>query len=51
LIDSIRTRKAMGGTMTFREALEMRLNILQPNKSDLQGFIQKNSLQFTEGLR
>ncbi|KAF6023472.1 aay [Bugula neritina] len=45
------TRKAMGGTMTFREALEMRLNILQPNKSDLQGFIQKNSLQFTEGLR
>ena len=27
------TRKAMGGTMSFRESLTKRLNIIQPTKS------------------
>ena len=45
-----RTNKAMGGKMTFREALETRLNILKPHKYEVENFVNQGSLKFTKGL-
>jgi len=44
------TNKAMGGKMTFREALETRLDILKPHKYEVQNFVNQGNLKFTKGL-
>lgn len=44
------TRNAMGGEMTFREALEQRLNLMKPSKSDLNNYLANHTIQMTPGV-
>ncbi len=41
----------MGGTMTFREALEKRLNLIKPSKKIIQDFNNHNKCQLTSGVK
>lgn len=41
----------MGGSMTFREALEKRLSILKPSKFDIDNFVNQQQLKFTNGVK
>ena len=40
-----RTKKAMGGSVTFRESLRMRLNMIKPSRQQLQDFIESQTIE------
>lgn len=44
------TKNAMGGEMTFREALEKRLNLMKPSKTDLNNYLISHKIQMTPGI-
>lgn len=39
------TKKAMGGSITFRDSLRTRLNMIKPRKQQLQDFIESQSIE------
>ncbi|EDO39432.1 predicted protein [Nematostella vectensis] len=45
------TRRAMRGGVSFREALENRLKIIQPSSKQLEEFIKSNKLELTPFVR
>jgi len=45
------TLKAMGEGMSFREALEVRLNILKPTKAQLDSFMKTSPPKLTQGVK
>ena len=49
LVEAI-TRNAMGGSMSFRTALQARLNLIQPTRSCLDQFLIDYPSQFTDGI-
>lgn len=49
--DTFRTNKAMGGNVSFREALEERLKIVQPTRQKVSDFISQHPPQFTPGIK
>ncbi|KAH7725482.1 Protein Y62E10A.13 a [Aphelenchoides avenae] len=44
------TRQAMNGSMSFREALSMRLGIMQPTRHQLEAYAQTHEVQLTNGI-
>ena len=42
---SYRTKKAMGGSVTFRESLRIRLNMIKPTRQQLQHFIDVQNIK------
>ncbi len=40
----------MGGTVKFQDALESRLNLLQPSKSQIQACLEAHPLELTPGI-
>ena len=40
-----RTKKAMGGSVTFREALQTRLSMIKPTKQQLQDFAESKDIE------
>ena len=49
LVEAI-TRNAMGGTMSFRTALQARLNIIKPTRQRLEQFLVSHPSQLTDGI-
>ena len=49
LVESI-TRNAMGGNMSFRSALQARLNLIQPTRTRLEQFLHNHPSQLTNGI-
>lgn len=49
LVEAI-TRNAMGGNMSFRTALQARLNLIQPTRSRLELFLQNHPSQLSDGI-
>jgi phosphoserine phosphatase len=49
LVEAI-TRNAMGGNMSFRTALQTRLNLIQPTVKRLEQFLLNHPLQLTDGI-
>jgi len=49
LVEAI-TRNAMGGTMSFRTALQARLNLIQPTRQQLEQFLLNHPSQLTNGI-
>jgi len=45
------TQKAMGGAMTFREALTLRLDIIQPSHHHLETYASTHPIRLTPGVR
>lgn len=45
------TKEAMGGNMSFREALEKRLNIIKPSIKNLEEFNKFNNCKLTPGIK
>jgi len=45
------TQKAMGGSMTFREALTLRLDIIQPSRHHLETYANTHPIRLTPGVR
>lgn len=45
------TKQAMGGGMSFREALELRLNIIKPSLKNVQDFNNLNKCHLTPGIK
>ncbi|KAK9737282.1 hypothetical protein QE152_g10833 [Popillia japonica] len=45
------TKKAMVGTMTFQEALKLRLNIIQPTLQQVRQFIQTKPPTLSPGIK
>ncbi|CAD5126060.1 DgyrCDS14229 [Dimorphilus gyrociliatus] len=45
------TNQAMGGSMTFRESLEKRLDIMKPDRSTLQKFVTSRPPSLTSGIK
>lgn len=45
------TNKAMGGNVSFREALRERLNIVKPSRQNVSDFISQHPPQFTPGIK
>jgi len=45
------TQKAMGGSMTFREALQLRLDIIQPSRHHLETYASTHHIRLTPGVR
>jgi len=45
------TNKAMSGGMTFREALHIRLNIIQPSLTQIKHFIRSHPYTLTPGIK
>ncbi|RUS71435.1 hypothetical protein EGW08_020805 [Elysia chlorotica] len=45
------TKQAMSGSMTFREALTKRLNIIQPSQQKLTEFINKHPPKLSRGVK
>ncbi|XP_030747197.1 phosphoserine phosphatase [Sitophilus oryzae] len=45
------TAKAMGGSMTFQESLQLRLNIIQPSLSQVKDFIRSQPPTLTPGIK
>jgi len=41
----------MKGSMSFREALKMRLNIIRPSLQQLESFIQEEPPRLTPGVQ
>lgn len=46
-----RTAKAMTGTMTFQEALKLRLDIIKPSLSQVKEFIRTRPPTLTPGVK
>ncbi|CAF2106150.1 unnamed protein product [Rotaria magnacalcarata] len=44
------TRSAMGGNMSFRQALQTRLNLIQPTSERLEQFLENYPSQLTDGI-
>uniref|UniRef100_A0A915EIG1 Phosphoserine phosphatase n=1 Tax=Ditylenchus dipsaci TaxID=166011 RepID=A0A915EIG1_9BILA len=44
------THLAMGGNMTFREALAIRLNLMKPNRQQLEQYVQTHPIRLTPGI-
>ncbi|RVE50925.1 hypothetical protein evm_004492 [Chilo suppressalis] len=44
------TAEAMGGSMTFQEALKKRLDIIRPTVSQIREYIDKNPVHLTPGV-
>lgn len=44
------TQLAMGGAMSFREALQMRLEVMQLNREQLSAYINSNPIKLTQGI-
>lgn len=44
------TSAAMNGSMTFQEALSLRLDVMKPSKSSLERFIASHEFQLTDGV-
>ena len=49
LVEAI-TRNAMGGNMSFRTALQARLNLIQPTRQRLEQFLVQHPSQLTDGV-
>ncbi|CAF1204033.1 unnamed protein product [Rotaria sordida] len=49
LVEAI-TRNAMGGNMSFRKALQTRLNLIQPTQQRLEEFLINHPSQLTDGI-
>ncbi|CAF1240247.1 unnamed protein product [Adineta steineri] len=49
LVEAI-TRNAMGGNMSFRTALQARLNLIKPTYENLEEFIENFPSQLTDGI-
>lgn len=49
LVEAI-TRNAMGGNMSFRTALQARLNLIQPTRQRLEQFHVQHPSQLTDGI-
>ena len=49
LVEAI-TRNAMGGNMSFRTALQTRLNLIQPTRQRLEQFLIRHPSQLTDGI-
>lgn len=49
LVEAI-TRNAMGGTMSFRTALQARLNLIQASRANLEEFLIKHPSTLTDGI-
>lgn len=49
LVEAI-TRNAMGGNMSFRTALQARLNLIQPTRQCLEQFLIRHPSQLTDGI-
>jgi phosphoserine phosphatase len=49
LVEAI-TRNAMGGTMSFRTALQARLNLIKPTRQRLEQFLVNHPSQLTDGI-
>jgi phosphoserine phosphatase len=49
LVEAI-TRNAMGGNMSFRTALQTRLNLIQPTRPRLEQFLLNHPSQLTDGI-
>ena len=45
------TNKAMGGGVGFREALEMRLSVMQPTKQSVETYLANNEPKISRGSR
>ncbi|CAD6995039.1 phosphoserine phosphatase [Ceratitis capitata] len=45
------TKEAMGGGMTFQDALNIRLNIIQPRKNQIIEFLQQRPCTLTKNIR
>ena len=45
------TKRAMGGKVTFQEALKARLELIQPSQQQLEACIQRHPLQLTEYIQ
>ncbi|CAC5401554.1 serB [Mytilus coruscus] len=45
------TNKAMGGNVSFREALNERLKIVQPTRQKVADFLSQHPPQFTPGIK
>ncbi|KAI6176161.1 O-phosphoserine phosphohydrolase [Aphelenchoides bicaudatus] len=45
------TQLAMGGAMSFREALQMRLEVMQVTQQQLQAYIQTSEIKLTPGIK
>lgn len=46
-----RTKEAMGGAMSFEQALTKRLNIIRPSQAQIKEFIKLHPGTLTSGLR
>ncbi|KOB71166.1 PxPhosphoserine phosphatase [Operophtera brumata] len=44
------TAEAMGGSMTFQEALKKRLDIIRPSVSQIREFVEKTPIRLTPGI-
>jgi len=49
LVETI-TRNAMGGNMSFRTALQARLNLIRPARSNIDQFLLEHPSQLTDGI-
>jgi len=49
LVEAI-TRNAMGGDMSFRKALQARLNLIQPSRERVEQFVINHPSQLTDGI-
>lgn len=49
LVEAI-TRNAMGGNMSFRKALQARLNLIQPTRQRMEQFLRDFPSQLTDGV-
>ncbi|EDW72723.1 uncharacterized protein Dwil_GK17158 [Drosophila willistoni] len=45
------TKEAMGGTMTFQNALQIRLNIIKPSQQQVQDFIRERPSTLTRNVK
>ncbi|CAH2222731.1 phosphoserine phosphatase [Pelobates cultripes] len=45
------TRRAMGGSLTFRAALSERLSLIRPSREQVQALITEHPPRLTEGIR
>ncbi|KAI1717581.1 haloacid dehalogenase-like hydrolase domain-containing protein [Ditylenchus destructor] len=44
------TQQAMGGSMTFRQALALRLNMMRPTREQLQKYVKTHPVHLTPGI-
>lgn len=46
-----RTKEAMGGAMTFQEALRRRLDIINPSQKQIKEFVKKHPSTLSPGVK